>query len=479
VTPVCEWSVAEIARAIRSGDVTSGEVTAALLEQARRLDPLLACFIDLAERSATKRAAELDGAGEEGAGPLSGVPFAHKDIFVRDGVRPTGGARAVPMRLRARTSTVLERLDAAGAVSLGTLNLDQFGYAATGANPDFGDTRNPWDLTRIAGGSSSGAAAAVASGIVPFALGSDTGGSVRIPASFCGVVGIKPTFGRIPRRGAMAMSYSQDTIGILTRSVQDAALVLDVTAGHDPEDPGSIAAPTPSFSEELARRGERLDGVRLGLDPAHLDAGAGPEARAALAAAIAVLEGLGARVVEVDLRLLARCDVAATVLTWAEIGAAHGPAFARHRAAYAPATRARLDAALLSHGADHVDALRFQGRALATFCEDVLSRADVLVTATTGSPPATIEAVTGGGAGAVARSVEALRLNRPFNFLGLPAMSLPMGFGSDGMPMGMQLVARPWGEAQVLACGAAYQRITDWHQRRPPVARADEGSPAA
>jgi aspartyl-tRNA(Asn)/glutamyl-tRNA(Gln) amidotransferase subunit A len=468
-----DTSVERVAERIARGETTAVEVTEGLLARARRADPELHCFIAFEDDAAIARAAALDAAGPGRRGALHGVPFAHKDIFVGAGAPPTAGARDLPVRMRGRTAPVLDRLAGAGAVSLGRLNLDQFGYAATGANPDFGDARNPWDPARIAGGSSSGAAAAVAAGVLPFAIGSDTGGSVRIPASFCGIVGLKPTFGRVPRRGAVAMSYSQDTLGILARSVTDVAVVLEATAGHDPLDPSSFDAAVPAYRTELGeleRRGGRLDGLRLGLDRAYLAGALGDDAHAGVMAAVAVLEQLGARVVEIDLGCLAAYDAAATVMTWAEIGAVHGPTFAERRGDYAPATRARLELALLSHGADHVDAMRFQGRALREFRDDVLAHVDIVVSAATGNSPATVESVTRDAQQAVPVTVEALQLNRPFNFLGLPAMSVPMGFAADGLPMGLQLVARPWAESRLLACGAAYQAVTDWHRRVPPAA---------
>jgi aspartyl-tRNA(Asn)/glutamyl-tRNA(Gln) amidotransferase subunit A len=468
---VTEWTAAGVAEALRRDVVSCAEVTEELLARARHADAELACFIAVDEDAARERARLLDDDPSACfGGPLRGVPYGHKDVFVSESRLPTAGARDLPLEMRGRQSPVRERIDAAGAVPFGPLNLDQFGYAATGINPDFGDVRNPWDTARIAGGSSSGAAAAVAATALPFAIGADTGGSVRIPASYCGVVGLKPTLGRIPRRGTVPISYSQDTVGVLARTVSDVALVLDVTAGHDPLDPASFDVPAPPIAPTLATAAQRMDGLRLGVDDAYLEAMLSADVHEGVQRAVGVLEGLGATVVPVDLSGLARCDAAATVLTWAEIGSVHSPTFARRRPDYASAIRSRLDAALLSHGADHVDALRFQGRALADFIDRVLARADIVVTASTGGSPATVEAVTGGDTEAVAVSVASLRLNRPFNFLGLPALSVPMGFTADGLPMGLQLVGRPWSEARVLACAAAYEGATDWHRRQPPIA---------
>jgi aspartyl-tRNA(Asn)/glutamyl-tRNA(Gln) amidotransferase subunit A len=463
-------SVAEIVAAVRAGELSSRSAAEGCLARAQAADAALNCFIELDPDAALRRAAALDRELAEGRdpGPLAGVPFAAKDIFATGERQPTNGSRRVHLESQARSSTALQRLNGAGAVRLGWLNLDQFSYAATGTNPDFGSVLNPWDPARMTGGSSSGAAAAVASGAATFAIGGDTGGSVRIPASFCGAVGLKPTFGRIPRRGSTPMCFSQDSLGIIARCVADAALVLEVVAGHDPLDSSSFDVPVPAYSTRLGDDDAGLRGLRVGFDRSYVAASAGGEAQAATEAAIELMAGHGAEVVAVDLGRLAAYDVAATVTTWAEVAALHSQTFPSRRGDYAPATGARLESALLSHGADHVNALRFQGRALREFCRDVLSVADVVVCPTTAGAPAPIADVEDDDRrGVVTRSLDSLRLNRPFNLLGVPAMSVPMGFDGLGLPMGMQLVGRPWDELTLLRCGAAYQELTDWHRIRP------------
>jgi aspartyl-tRNA(Asn)/glutamyl-tRNA(Gln) amidotransferase subunit A len=464
-------SVQEIAAAVRAGDTSCQTVAENYLARARAADAALNCFVELDAEAALRRAAALDRERDGGdePGPLAGVPFAAKDIFATGDRQPTNGSLHVRLESHARSSTALERLIRDGAVSLGWLNLDQFSYATTGTNPDFGSVLNPWDPARIAGGSSSGAAVAVASRAAAFAIGGDTGGSVRIPAAYCGAVGLKPTFGRIPRRGSTPMCFSQDSLGIIARSVADAALVLEVVAGHDPLDPSSLDVGVPAFASRLGAGDEGLRGVRVGFDRAYVAAIAGDEVQAAIEAAIELMADHGAEVVAVDLGRLAAYDVAATVITWAEVGALHSQTFPSRREDYAPATAARLQSALLSHGADHVNALRFQGRALREFCRDVLSVADVVACPTAPGPPALIADVEDDDRrGVVARSLDSLRLNRPFNLLGLPAMSVPMGFDGLGLPLGMQLVSRPWDELTLLRCGASYQALTSWHRRSPP-----------
>lgn len=468
-------SASEIVRAVRSREWSCREVTEQFLERASRAHAELNCFIDIEPDVALRDARRVDDALSKGApvGPLAGVPFAAKDIFVHNGRTPTNGSRRVQLRTRGQSSPVLDRLTAAGAVGLGWLNLDQFSYAATGSNPDFGSVRNPWDRTRVAGGSSSGAAAAVAFGALPFAVGADTGGSVRIPASFCGVVGLKPTFGRVPRRGAVPMCFSQDSLGVLARTASDASLALEVMAGHDPLDSSSFDVPVPRYSAAVGTGQAGVRGLRIGVDAAYTRAVCGVEVHAASERALQTMQEQGAELVSVDLSRLRDYDVVASVITWAEVSALHSQTFPRHRDAYAPATRARLDSALLSGGADHVNALRLQGRALRQFLGDVLSLADVVVHPTTPGPPRLLRDVEEDDrSGVVNGSLDSLQLNRPFNLLGLPAMSVPIGFDDSGLPIGLQLVTRPWDESTLLRCGAVYQEVTDWHLQVPPTVSA-------
>lgn len=459
MTEVWTLGAEELVAAIGAGELGAVEVVEAFAARAAEVDAVVNCFIAL-DGDASERAAALERAAERG--PLHGVPYAYKDVFVKGGTAPTLGARGVTLDLRACGATVLDRLDEAGAIALGRLNLDQFAYAATGVNPDFGDAHNPWDPARIAGGSSGGAAAAVAAGAVPFAIGTDAGGSVRIPAALCGVTGLKPTLGRIPKTGAAPLSYSQDTVGILARSARDVAVVLEHIAGHDPKDAASIQAPVPAFAEF----GGSCEGLRLGFDPGAFVDRTTLGIEAAAKSALAVLTELGAEPVEVDLSVLEAFDTAATVLTWAEAGAVHEQTFGAEPARYAPAIRARLELALAAHGADHVNAMRLQGRALAQLLDGPLAAADVLLVPTVATSAVTIDSLQ---RDAVGVSVGHLRLNRPFNFTGVPALAFPAGFDAEGLPLGLQLVGRPWAEHRLLACAAAYQTATDWHRRLPPL----------
>jgi aspartyl-tRNA(Asn)/glutamyl-tRNA(Gln) amidotransferase subunit A len=448
VSDVWWLSVEELLAALHIGELVAADLGAAFLRRAREVDAQLACFVRLNEAAADSVAPP---------GPLHGIPYAYKDVFAHQGRRPAVGAPALELPMRAQSAEVLDRLDAAGAIAIGTLNLDPIAYAATGHTADYGDARNPWDPERITGGSSGGAAAAVAAGAVPFAVGSDAGGSIRIPAAFCGVTGLKPTHGAVPTRGAVPLTYSQDTVGILARSARDVALVTAVAAGTDL---------STSFEP---------DGVRVGVDRAFVEERASADAVRALDEALRVLRELGGSVVEVELAPLSRFDVAATVLTWAEALAVHERTLAATPDAYAPVVRGRLELALAAHGADHVNALRLRGRALRELLAGPLAAADVVVAPTIARAAPTIASVA---ADATNVSLVQLRLNRPFNFAGVPSVSVPMGFDRDGLPLGFQIAGRPWAEATVLALAAAYQTVTDWHLRRPPLfAGASVGGP--
>jgi aspartyl-tRNA(Asn)/glutamyl-tRNA(Gln) amidotransferase subunit A len=455
LTDVWALGVEELVVAIGAGELGAVEVVEAFAERARSVDAAVNCFIALDDDAPRRAAVGVPG-------PLHGVPYAYKDVFARRGVAPTVGSRSVRFDLRARDSTVLDRLDDAGAIALGSLNLDPFAYGVTGLNPDFGDTRNPWDPARIAGGSSGGAAAAVAAGAVPFAIGTDAGGSIRIPAALCGVTGLKPTLGRIPMTGATPLTYSQDTVGILARSARDVALVLEHVAGHDPQDAVSIPAPVPVF----AKLGGSCEGVRLGFFADGFTGRTTPGITAAAESTLEVFKRLGAEIVDVDISMLEAFDTAATVLTWAEASAVHERTFGADPARYAPAIRARLELALAAHGADHVNAMRLQGRALGQLLDGPLAAADVLLVPTVAAPAETIDSLKRDNAGV---SLGHLRLNRPFNLAGVPALAIPIGFDADGMPLGIQLVGRPWAEQTLLACAAAYQAETDWHRQLPSL----------
>jgi aspartyl-tRNA(Asn)/glutamyl-tRNA(Gln) amidotransferase subunit A len=454
--PPC-WTAVETVAALRAGKVTCEQLVRDAVAASRRAHAATNCFVEIEADRALALARRLDCA--EGSGAMLGVPYAVKDLFVRQGVPPSIGVRTAQVRTRAVDSTCLDRLDRQGAIPLGRLNLDAYGYAATGLNDALGDVRNPWNTDHIAGGSSSGAAAAVAAGAVPIAIGSDTAGSVRIPAALCGVVGFKPTYGRIPRTGCVPLSYSQDTIGIIARTVEDVALAVAVMSGHDPGDPSSFDVPAPAFDQTKMQHSlesdQPLSGIRIGVDDEYLNSLCAEEVLDAVRSGCAILGDLGAQIVPISLAALTQYDVAASVLTWCEAGAIHQDRLATDRAAYPDSIRTRLYQALTTHGTDHVNALRVQGMVLRDFLRDVLGRCDVIATCAAPMSAPRIDATV---SEPLATTTKLLNTNRPFNFLGLPAITVPTWPGSGDLPLGLQFVSRPWAESSLLHVAAVYQR---------------------
>jgi aspartyl-tRNA(Asn)/glutamyl-tRNA(Gln) amidotransferase subunit A len=471
VTDLHWASVAELARLIATKEVSPVEVVRAHLDRIAALDAGLRCFITLTADTALEaaRAAEAELAAGRSRGPLHGVPFGLKDLFDTAGVRTTGGSKILADRVPAEDATVVRRLAAAGAISLGKLSMHEFAYGPEGLNAHHGTSRNPWDAAeeRIPGGSSSGSGVAVAAGLVPFALGSDTGGSIRIPASLCGITGLKPTYGRVSRAGVLPLAWSMDHAGPMTRSVMDAALVLKALAGYDPADPTTSVLPVPEYAAALS--GDVKD-LRVGvLRVGFLDAAA-PDAREAVERAVKTLEDLGARVDEVSLEHVGSVAAGAMAIVASEALAYHAEWVRTRPGDYQPDVIERLRAGAFVSGVHYVRAQ--QARALVRAAVDAaLARRDVLV-----SPATPIAATRFGeteaalGEGTIDVRASLLRFTRPFNFTGHPACALPCGFTSAGLPLGLQIVGRPFDEATVLRAADAYQRATDWHTRRPPLA---------
>jgi len=464
-------SATELARLIAAREVSPVEVVRAHLERITALDGSLRTFITLTSDAALAAAAAAEAAVVAGhpLGPLHGVPLGLKDLYDTAGVRTTGGSRILADRVPAADATVVRRLREAGMIVLGKLNMVEFAYGPEGLNPHYGHARNPWDATthRMAGGSSSGSGAAVAAGLAPVALGSDTGGSIRIPCSLCGLTGIKPTYGRVSRAGVLPLSWSMDHVGPMTRSAADCALVLGAMAGYDPADPTTSVLPVPDYAAALT--GD-VRGLRVGLLRGFFLESATAEVRAAVEGAVATLEKAGAVVDEVALPGVRHAGAGSLAVVATEALAYHA-AWLRTRAAdYDPDVRTRLMLGAFVTGVHYVRAQ--QARALLRReVDEALARRDVLLAPATPITAPAIEArqATLGDGPADIRSA-LIRLTRPFNFSGHPACSLPCGVTAGGLPIGMQIVGRPFDEATVLRAADAYQRLTDWHARRPVLA---------
>ena len=394
-----------------------------------------------------------------GRGPLAGKVLAHKDMFYRAGQVSNCGSKIRKGWVAAETAAVFERLDAAGALDIGTLNMAEFAYGPTGHNDHWGDCCNPWSPEYITGGSSSGSAAAVAAGLVFAALGSDTGGSIRLPASACGVTGLKTTWGRVSRHGAMPLSHSLDTIGPLARSAEDCALVYGVIAGRDARDPVTVHAP-----DDVAA--DREAGT-IAISSAWIRQNAHPEVARAVLEASKVFRLVETEPPPFDL-LSAHC---LTVMQ-SEASAQHAQWMRERPQDYSSAVRVRLEAGFAIPAAQYLEVLRLRGAWLDRFCGETLRAADAYLAPTIAVPLPTREQTGARGGAEMPKLLAAItRLTRWVNYLGAPSLSLPCGFDSRGLPIGLQLVGRPFAEGALLAAGRAYQRATDWHRRLPPEPR--------
>ena len=462
--------LAAIADAIAEGRITSVEATEACLARIETWQPRTNAFLRIYREKALAQAKAMDAelAAGRSRGPLHGVPMAHKDMYYRKGEVSTGGSAIRRDWTAPATATVLGKLDAAGVVELGFLNMAEFAAGPTGHNVHHGHCRNPWDQTRVTGGSSSGSGASVAARMVYGALGSDTGGSIRLPAAACGVVGMKATYGRVSRAGAVARSWSLDHVGPLTRTVRDNARMLGVIAGHDPDDSTTSEKPVPDY-EALLDGG--VAGLRIGLalpreGLAPLDAKIG----AAIQAAADALGRLGAKVSTVTLPDFTALYRAAEVMVKCEAAAMHRPWMEKTPELYANQVRTRMEAGFFIPATQYIDALRLRAHFVKEFLSTAMEDVDAVLLPAIPFPLPTIEETdteTKGGPAVLKMVAGFTGLTRPFNTLGIPALSVPCGFDVNGAPIGMQLVGRPFDEAMLYRIGHAYQGATDFHTRVP------------
>ena len=461
---------ADLGRRFRSREISPLDVLRVQLERIERFDPRLRAYITptperaLADARAAEQALTLGTA----AGPLTGVSLGLKDLIDTAGIRTTSGSRLFAQQVPARDAAVAERCRAGGLVLTGKHNLHELAYGTTSDNPHYGACRNPWNPDHVAGGSSGGCAVALALGMCTLAVGTDTGGSIRIPASGCGIVGLKPTLGRVSRRGVWPLAWSLDTVGPMARGVEDAAFLLGLLAGHDPEDPWSVdAAP----GDWLGRLEEGVRGLRVGIARQPFFDDLDPEVGAAVEIAIARLGKLGAAVSEVRLPHLDQAYTTFHAMLASEASALHETGLRERAADYSEPLRQALEHGHFISAVDYVNARRHQQRVRAGF-DAAFSEIDVLVAPTL---PRTALAL---GEPTSREPRQAWnRLVVPFNLAGLPVVSIPCGFDRRGLPIGLQIAGRAWDEATVLRAARAYERDTEWHLRRPAEAPlADSGS---
>ncbi len=458
----------ELSGLIRSREVSPVEVVEACLARIEETEPTLNSFITLTPeqaRSAAQRAEDEIARGNY-RGPLHGIPVGLKDLFNTAGVKTTSGTRVYDNFVPEEDCTVATRFGQAGAILLGKLNMHPLAFGPTGENGDYGHMHNPWNPERITGGSSGGSGSAAAAGQCTITMGSDTGGSVRIPAALCGIVGLKPTYGRVSRAGLTPLSWCLDHPGPMVRTVEDAALTMNVIAGYDPRDHATSSSPVPDYTSALT--GD-IRGLRIGVVREYFETEIDPAVAALTQQAITVLGELGAEIVEVSLPLYEYAQPISNAILSAEATAANRDILLNDGDKLYPQVRERLEEGLFISATEY---LRAQ-QARQVFCQQVaglLNDVDLLagpvepVTA-----PRILERRIEIGGEALPAVPMLTKYTRVYNMTGSPAISVPCGFGPDGLPVGLHLAGRNFDESTVLRASYAYQQATDWHTRRPPL----------
>jgi aspartyl-tRNA(Asn)/glutamyl-tRNA(Gln) amidotransferase subunit A len=461
-------SLTEVAEAIATKRISSREATQACLDRIAQWQPQLNAFIAIEADEALAAADAADAALAKGniAGPLHGVPLAHKDMYYEAGKVSTCGSRIRKDWVATSTSTALQRLKAAGTVRLGTLQMAEFAYGPTGHNAHFGPVCNPWSVAHVTGGSSSGSGAAVAARLTFAALGSDTGGSIRMPAHFCGVTGLKTTVGRISRAGAMPLSQSLDTVGPLARTAEDCALLLGLMAGADPEDPTAIGGDVPDYA---AATRQSLAGAKIGVPDAFYVDDLDPAVARALDDTIKTLSAEGASIRRIKLPEQQLLTGACQLVLAVEATAFHKTWMIERPQEYGAQVLMRLQNGLAVPAVSYLEAMRWRGVALAEHLAATEGLDAVLAPVAPMPAPTIVESDVGNSTNAEAVIQRLTRFTRPVNYLGLPSLAVPAGFTDTRLPIAMQLIGRPFAEAMLLRIGAAFQRATDFHDQRPEL----------
>ncbi len=463
-------SIHELAPKIKDGTVSPVTLTEIALDRASNLNTALNAFLDVWHDEAIAAAKEAQRQIENGnyLGPMHGIPIGLKDLVDVAGKPTTGGSKVLEANIATSNATVTDRLNNAGAITIGKAHLVEFAFGSAGVNAYMGDVHNPWDLDKITGGSSSGSGAAVSAGLVYGALGSDTGGSIRMPASLCGIAGIKPTYGRVPRTGVLDLCWSCDHVGPMTRRTVDSAYMLNAIAGHDPQDFASSKQPVPDFAADIDKG---LDGLRIGVpqhyffDPEIVD----PEVNNAVKNAIELLANNGADIVDIPMEWVGDGRSINVIITLAEATAVHENLLAEHADDYTPAVRSRIQSALDMPAVDYIRAQRAR-QAFSVKMAEATKDVDVLVTPTIPVLAHTIEECTPPlGEVLAEKSHEIPLFTSIFDVTGEPSLSVPCGFDSTNMPIGLMVTGHAFDETTVLRVGHAYEELAGWHKQRPPI----------
>ncbi len=435
---------------VKSKEVDASDLASACYRQIEKLNPIVNAFITVIPPEPLL----LQG------GALSGIPVAVKDLYDTKGIRTTSGSRFFADNIPQEDAIVVQKIKKAGAQIIGKTNTHEIALGVTNNNPHYGACRNPWDITRISGGSSGGSAVAVAAGMAMAAIGTDTGGSIRIPASLCGVVGLKPTYGRVSLRGILPLSWNLDHAGPITRKVEDAALMLQVMGGYDELDPTSVKTlPGDYYSHLKDTMKERKIALAVGSFIEEAD----QEVLEAVRQAAQILAEQGALISEVNVDFLKEGALANALMTQSDGAAFHRERMKEHPDWFGADVRQRLETGAAFTSSEYILARRAQVE-VKRQCESLLTLYDTLILPTTPIAAPVLE-----GENALERARQLTRFTSPFNLTGLPALSVPCGFTKDSLPIGLQIVSRAWNEAGVLRTGYAFQEATDWHSRKNPL----------
>ncbi len=438
---------------VKSKEVNASDLAESCFRQIEKLNPLLNAFI-------TVIPPEKDILPPSGSMPLYGIPVAVKDLYNTKGIRSTSGSKFFAEHIPQEDAFVVQKIKKAGAQIIGKTNTHEIALGVTNNNPHYGACKNPWDLTRTPGGSSGGSAVAVATGMAMAALGTDTGGSIRIPAALCGVVGLKPTYGRVSLRGILPLSWNLDHAGPITRKVEDAALMLQVMGGYDELDPITVKTLPGDYYSHLK---DGMKDRKMALAIGSFIEEADPEVLEAIRKAAQVLKEEGASIVEVDVDFLREAAIANALMTQADGAAFHRERLKEHPDWFGADVRSRLETGAAFTSTEYILARRTQAE-VKRRCELLFDEYDTLLLPTTPITAPVLE-----GENAVERARQLTRFTAPFNLTGMPALSVPCGFSKEGLPIGLQIVSRAWNETGILRAGYTFQQATDWHKKKPEI----------
>ena len=439
---------------MKSGEVSASDLAAACYRQIERLNPTLNAFITVIPPEQLTLSEDAHGK------PLFGIPLAVKDLYNTKGIRTTSGARFFADHIPQEDAYVVQKIKQAGAQIIGKANTHEIALGVTNNNPHFGACRNPWDITRTPGGSSGGSAVAVATGMALAALGTDTGGSIRIPAALCGVVGFKPTYGRVSLRGILPLSWNLDHAGPIARKVEDAALMLQVMGGYDELDPSTVKTLPGDYSSHLR---DTMKERKIALAVGDYIEESDPEILEAVRKAAEILKEQGASIKEVNMDFLREAAGANALMTQADGAAFHRDRMKEHPDWFGADVRLRLETGAAFTSSEYILARHTQSE-IRRKCELLFDEYDALLLPTTPIPAPVLE-----GEDALERARQLTRFTAPFNLTGMPALSIPCGFTKDSLPIGLQIVSRAWNEAGVLRTGYAFQESTEWHMQSPEI----------